>query len=133
VERTLIASDLARGEPPPIDEGDAAEWIERTLAAQPEPGVARVLMHTIAFQYFPKSTQQRVLRHVALVGSRATPDAAFAWLRFEVEPAPSTVLRLAIWPDGTDRVLARGDAHGRSIAWLETKPTRVRGSSIEGA
>jgi hypothetical protein len=129
VERTLLAIDIARAGPPPIGEGDAADWVEQTLPAHPQPGVVRVLMHTIAFQYFPKTAQERVIRHIGRIGTLATPKAPFAWLRFEVEPQQSAVLRLTIWPGGTDRMPARGDAHGRSITWLGAGPTLLRGSS----
>jgi hypothetical protein len=129
LERTLLAIDIARVEPPLVDEGDAADWVEQTLSAHREPGFARVLMHAIAFQYFPKTTQERVLRHIALVGSRAAPEAPFAWLRFEVDPGQTAVLRLTIWPGGTDRTLARGDAHGRSLEWMETGSTTSLESS----
>ena len=130
VERTLAAIEIARAEPPPIDRGDAAGWIEQTIAAAPKRGVTRVLMHTIAFQYFPESARKRIRRHVMRVGTLATPDAPFAWLRFEAEAQRSgAALRLAIWPGGTDQMLARGDAHGRSLLWAGVGAIRLRAGS----
>lgn len=92
----------------------------RHLAAEPEPGVCRVVMHTIAFQYFPVEAQTRIRAHMNWVGAAATSDALLAWLTYEAEgdgferwPIP----RLRIWPDGGEAAyLAKGHPHG---AWYE--------------
>ena len=51
--------------PPPIrravDAGDAADWIEARLEpAGAEPASPASVMHSVAFQYFPPTAQQRV-------------------------------------------------------------------------
>lgn len=51
--RLEAALDLAAADPPPIDQADAADWLETKLSTAPEAGVCRVVMHTIAYQYFP--------------------------------------------------------------------------------
>ena len=117
--RTGAALALAQADPPALDRADAAAWLEARLAEPPEPGVARVVQHSIALQYFPDAAKRRVAAALAAAGERAGPDAPLAWLRFEHEPelgAPS--LRLRLWPDGADRLLARADAHVRGVTWL---------------
>ncbi len=117
--RLEAALAIAAKEPPDVAKADAADWLETTLVAAEEPGVARVVLHSVAFQYFPAETQERIARHLDMVGSAATADAPVAWLRYETERHQSTpTLRLRIWPGGEDRLLAHADPHGRKVTWL---------------
>lgn len=110
---------IAAEDPPRVDTGDAADWLEARLATDPAPGRARVVMHSVAYQYFPPRAQARIAAHIAKAGSRAREDAPIAWLRFEKEPGErETSLRLTAYPDGEERLLASCQAHGRAIRWL---------------
>lgn len=118
--RLEAALDLAATEPAPIDRADAADWLERTLSLTPEPGVCRVVMHTIAYQYFPPEAQARIRAHLAAAGASATEDAPLAWLSFEaasgsVDRRPA--LDLTIWPGGRRARLAVCQPHGAEIDW----------------
>ncbi len=117
--RLEAALDIAAGMPLDVERADAADWLERRLAVEPEPGLCRVVMHTIAFQYFPPEVQARVRARIEAVGARATEEAPVAWLSFEAEQSGferQPVLRLRAWPDGVDHLLARGHPHGN---WFE--------------
>jgi hypothetical protein len=120
LQRMRAAIALAGEDPPHVEQADAADWVESRIDPQPEAGRARVLCHSIAFQYFSEPTKERVSRHVERVGARATPDAPFAWLQFEVDPVSgsSPALRLQTWPSGAIETLATGNAHGTRIKWL---------------
>jgi hypothetical protein len=51
-------------------------------------------------------------------GASATAAAPLAWLRLEGDDEDRGAgLRLAVWPGGAGRLLARGDFHGRWIEW----------------
>jgi hypothetical protein len=116
--RLEAALAIAKSAPPEVDKADAAAWIERTLATEPEPGVARVVLHSIAFQYFAPETQARIRTRIERAGAAARHDAPLAWLRFEMLPQdgkPS--LRLKTWP-GEERLLAWAHPHGSSVEWL---------------
>lgn len=120
--RLQAALDLAAIDPVPVVEADAAEWLERVLDVDPEPGVCRVVMHTIAYQYFSPDTKSRIARRLARAGAYATPDAPLAWLSFEAaasgfERRPE--LTLTTWPGGERRHLARAQPHGAQIDWLD--------------
>jgi hypothetical protein len=104
IDRTTKAIQLALENPPEVDAGDAADWLETHLAAGADARETRVVMHTIAYQYFPDSTQQRV-------------QAPLAWLRFEMGEGGAD-LRLTLWPGGQERRLARAQAHGAKVVWL---------------
>jgi hypothetical protein len=109
---------LAAEHPPRLDRADAADWIETRLPLEPERGVARIVMHSVAFHYFPESTKQRVVAHIEAAGSTAPADAPLAWLRYEEQPGDGHFsLRLRTWP-GEDELLAWAHPHGRSVTWL---------------
>lgn len=113
-----LAIALAAADPPRIERADAADWIDAKIAPQPEPGVARVVMHSVAFQYFPHAGKARITGRMERAGARATEDAPLAWLRYEfVDGDEAHSLRLRTWP-GKDRLLAFAHPHGASIRWL---------------
>ena len=121
VARAEAAIALAAAFPPPIVRGDAADWLEHTVA--PVPGTASTVFHSIAFQYFPPATKARIAAHMAAIGAAATPDAPIAWLRFEMDDASAPnlpTLRLTLWHGGPaqEQLLARAHPHGASVTWL---------------
>ncbi len=109
---------IAAADPPRVDREDAADWIERRLAPAPEEGVCRVVMHSVAFQYFDPAVQRRVTSHLSAAGAQASAAAPLAWLRFEKLPDDKSYsLRLRVWP-GEDRLLAWAQPHGGWVEWL---------------
>lgn len=117
VERLARAIEAAAAAPPRVDREDAAGWVERHVA--PQRGVATVVLHSIAFQYFPAAGQARIAAHVERAGEAATAEAPVAWLRYELDPAiGAATLRLKLWPGGEDRLLAKAHPHGTWIDWL---------------
>jgi hypothetical protein len=118
LQRLAAALAIAAGAPPEVDRAGAADWLETQLALAPEPGVTRVVMHSVAFQYFDADSQKRVTAHIEAAGERASAEAPLAWLRYEQAPKdgrPS--LRLRTWPGG-EQLLAWAHPHGRQVRWL---------------
>jgi hypothetical protein len=117
--RVLAAMEIALAFPPPLDRGDAADWLEAVLDPAPQEGVTRVVYHTVAFQYFPAAAQQRIRARLETAGTRARASAPLAWLSFENEPAMQgrTVLRLTLWPGGGQKILGVGHPHGAAMAF----------------
>jgi hypothetical protein len=120
VKRLVSAFAIAQHHPVRIERSDAARWVEAKIATSPAWGEQQVLLHSIAFQYFPKDGQDRITAHMERAGAAATRDAPLAWLRFEVDPELDKAfsLRLRLWPTGEDHLLALGDPHGRWVKWL---------------
>ncbi len=111
---------IARRSPPRVEQDDAADWLEAKLALPPEPGRSRVVLHSIAFQYFPPETQQRVAAAIEAAGAGASETAPLTWLRFEFLAADGkTSLRLRTWPGDEDRLLAWAHPHGKWVRWLD--------------
>jgi hypothetical protein len=102
-----------------VEKADAADWIEREFAAPGVKGRARVLMHTIMWQYMPRETQARIEAAMERAGAAATKDTPLAWISVEADrkDAMSACVRLRMWPEGTDEELGRADFHGRWVKW----------------
>jgi hypothetical protein len=118
--RTQAAIALARRFPPQLAAGDAADWLERTLALA--DGTATIVFHSIAFQYFPPPAQARIVTHLGTMGATATPQRPLAWLRLEMDdPAnpAQPAIRLTLWRgQGTEhRLLGHAHAHGTFVQW----------------
>ena len=120
VARAEAAIAAVAQDPPIIDRADAADWLEAHVA--PAEGVVTVVMHSIAFQYFPDVSRSRIAAHLAAMGAAATAAAPLAWLRYEFDASdgsPAT-LRLTLWRGGAadERLLATAHPHGAHVAWL---------------
>ena len=119
--RLEAALDVAAQYPLEIAKGDAADWLENTLPLEGQAGICRVVMHTIAYQYFPDQAQARVRQHIERAGAQATEDAPLAWLSFEQSelggPERRPLLELTVWPSGEKQVLAVCQPHGALIDW----------------
>ena len=117
--RLEAAIAIAAADPPPVAEGDAAEWLERILPLAPFAGAVRVVMHSIAFQYFPAGTQRRIAALIERCGAAADEKGPLAWLRYEQQPGEEQAsLRVRSWPGGEDRLLAWCHPHGATVDWV---------------
>ncbi|HMS20865.1 DUF2332 family protein [uncultured Sphingorhabdus sp.] len=117
--RLEAAIATARAHLPAVEAGDAADWIENKLAEPHAKGTARIVMHSVFWQYLPVDAQKRIEAAILKAGKTATPDCPLGWLSFE--PDPSTIspmqLRLRLWPSGESLHLAACHPHGASINW----------------
>lgn len=107
---------LLETERPQVDPGYAADWIEMQLASPAAEGAVRIIMHSVAYQYFPAPVQARVTAAIEAAGAREP----LGWLRMEKQPGEERFsLRLRLWPGGEDRLLAWTHPHGREISWVD--------------
>jgi len=116
LERLRAAIAIASANPPAIDAAPAGDWVERHVA--PEAGVATVLFHSVVWFYIPEAERERIARAMESAGARATADAPLAWLRMEGARVEEAELRLRLWPNGDDVLLAGVHYHGASARWL---------------
>jgi hypothetical protein len=116
--RTRAALDVADRAPWSIARADAADWVEQKLAEPSTKGVARVLMHTIVWQYLSPETKSRIEAAMQRSAEAAGPDAPLVWLRVEYDGNPEGAgISLTLWPGGTAHRLGLADFHGRSVQW----------------
>ena len=118
--RLDAAIEVARRHPVDVDAADAADWLEDQLA-EPTPGLATVVHHSIVLQYLARDSFLRLRAAIEAAGERATPDAPVHWLR--MEPAGDVAdVRLSSWPGrggGHDEeLLATTGYHGPPVTWL---------------
>jgi hypothetical protein len=110
---------IAAADPPEVEAGDAAAWTEARLMEPATPGVTRVVLHSIAFQYFPQDAKARIAAALERSGAAATDRAPLAWLRYEHDAGDERItLRLRTWPGGEERLLAHCHPHGSAMRWL---------------
>jgi hypothetical protein len=119
IERSERAIAMARADPPLLEQGDAADWVEARLAEPQPAGVTRVLMHSVVWQYIAPEGQQRIEAAMAAAGAEATAERPLAWVTFEADRTLNQhALAVRFWPGGEEaHVLATAHAHGRWIAW----------------
>jgi hypothetical protein len=114
--RAEQAIAIRAADPPPVDTGDAADWIVTQLEQPAADGAARIVIHSVAYQYFPQAIRKRVKAAIEATGT----GEPLGWLRMEKRPEDERYgLRLRLWPGGGDRLLAWTHPHGRSVSWLE--------------
>lgn len=118
--RLDAAIAVARRVPVAVDRADAADWIEAQLA-EPTPGRATVVHHSIVLQYLSRDTFLRLRDAIEQAGARATPEAPVHWLR--MEPAGDVAdVRLSSWPRTggplDEQLLATTGYHGPPVRWL---------------
>jgi hypothetical protein len=108
LERLRAALAVAREVDAPVERAGAADWIEARLA-EPAPGTATVVFHSIVMQYLPEDERERFERAVR------NASGGVAWLRMEpADEAADVRLRLG----EEDRLIARAGYHGAFLDWL---------------
>jgi hypothetical protein len=113
MERLRAALEIAAARPAPVERGGAVEWAAARLA-EPAPGLATILFHSIVMQYLSEDERDAFLRVMQEAGSRADEDTPLAWLRMEPDGERAAV-RLLTWPGGEDRLLAHSGYHGTPV------------------
>lgn len=101
-----------------LTEGDAADWVEARLSEPQPAGVARVLMHSVVWQYLPTTGQARIREAMAVAGPRASAERPLAWVMMEPNrDLHRHEVRVRCWPgDAPMELVALTHAHG---AWVE--------------
>lgn len=121
IMRIKAAIALARAFPPPVETGDAAQWIESKLATAQAKGVTRVVFHSIVLVYLSPEGRARVTTALHEAGAKATRERPLAWLSMEFHRRTAQAeLRLTCWPGGETRLLAHCHPHGAAINWVGT-------------
>ena len=118
LSRLETAIAMVRDEGVALDRGDAADWVEARLAEPQADGVARVLMHSVVWQYLPPATQARIRAAMDVAGARATPARPLAWVMMEPNrDLHRHEVRVRVWPgERAMELVALTHAHG---AWVE--------------
>lgn len=120
----IDAAIALAGEPPPdLVADDAGDFVYAMLARPQQPGAARVMFHSIMWQYLPAATQARITATFEAAGAQATPDAPLGWIALETDPATFRhELRVRLWDaeahHGEEHLLSHAHPHGAWVEWL---------------
>lgn len=119
VARLRAAFEVAARVPATVVRAGAAEFLD---GLSPERGVATVVWHSTMRAYLSDDEAARMLRRLEEAGAAATEHAPVAHLSFEGRDAsrldPVQVVTLRLWPDGRQRILGEGPAHGLPTTWF---------------
>lgn len=109
---------LVRAHGVTLDQGDAADWVDARLAEPQEPGVTRVLIHSVVWQYLPVETRSHIREAMIAAGARATRERPIGWVMMEPDrDLGRHEVRVRGWPgDRGMRMVALSHAHG---TWVE--------------
>jgi hypothetical protein len=121
--RIDAAIALAGLAPPDLVAADAGDFAAAMLARPPQPGLARVMFHSIMWQYMPAATQARITEAFEAAGAAATPDTPLGWIALETDPATFRhELRVRLWDGaahhGEEHLLSHAHPHGAWVEWL---------------
>lgn len=121
--RIDAAIALAYDQPPDLIAADAGDFAAEMLARPPQPGIARVMFHSIMWQYMPVATQAQITAAFKAAGERATPDFPLGWIALETDPATFRhELKVRLWDGaahhGEEHLLSHAHPHGAWVEWL---------------
>jgi hypothetical protein len=101
-----------------IEESDAIDWLA-TRFANLRTGHLHLIENTVAWQYFPNSSQARGLELIEQAGARATAETPLAWFSIENDRdatgGAGAALTLRLRPGDTSLHLGRVNFHGRWV------------------
>lgn len=117
--RIDAAIGLAAERPPLLERKDAGAFVQERLQEPQESGVARVLYHSVMWQYLPQVTRRSITAAMEGAGIRATPERPLAWVRVETNRETFRhELSVRYWPGGNEPVqLAEAHPHGAWVEW----------------
>lgn len=117
LSRIRAAIDLALELSVRVEAADAVAWT--AARAAPRAGAVTCVYHSVFWQYMPATSQAALMQTLKDLGDQARTEAPFAWLRMEPDPEnlDRMQVRLTLWPDGTERVLAVVHPHGAFVNW----------------
>jgi hypothetical protein len=125
--RIDAAIALAAQGTPDLEAQDAGAFVLAMLARPQPEGAARVLYHSIMWQYMSDATRDAITSAMDEAGARATSDRPLVHMKLETNRATfAHELMVKYWPNG-DRVgsdewklLAQAHPHGAWVEWFST-------------
>lgn len=123
IARVEAAIEIAKADPPTLERADAAGWVEKKFRADDNQNAVRVLVDTIAWNYFPQPVKNRITTHLETVGAQTSQHHPIAWLTFEFDDDDlGPFLKVRTWPGNNEaEILASADPHVHEISWHDIK------------
>lgn len=117
--RMDAAVEAAQADPPRIAHRNAGDFVAEVLAREPQPGVTRVIMHSVVWQYIPREERDAITTAIEASGAVAAPESPLAWVMLEANrDTHRHELTVQWWPGGAEPVrLATAHPHGAWVEW----------------
>ena len=114
------ATRIACKHPPSVVREDAAAWVKTMLDQPQEPGVCRVLVHSIVWQYLDAETRCTISEAMAAAAESATTERPYAWVSLETNRKTlSHELSVRLWSgEGSVKMRHVAEAHAHG-AWIK--------------
>ena len=97
----------------------AGDFVAEVLARPVRPGVSRMIMHSVVWQYIPADERKAIAVAIAEAGTRASIEAPLAWVMLEANrDTHRHELTVRCWPGNNEPVrLATAHPHGAWVEW----------------
>lgn len=117
--RMDAAVEAANRFPPEIEKTRAGDFVTKVLAREPRPGVTRMIMHSVVWQYIPAEERAAITAAIEEAGKEARIDAPLAWVMLEANrDTHRHELTVRWWPGGAETVkLGTAHPHGSWVEW----------------
>ena len=117
--RMDAAVEAANRFPPEIEKTRAGDFVAKVLAREPKPGVTRMIMHSVVWQYIPADERAAITSAIEEAGEAATIEAPLAWVMLEANrDTHRHELTVRWWPGGAETVkLGTAHPHGSWVEW----------------
>ncbi len=118
LETFRAAAKLADANPPIVEKASAAAWLSNQLDER-RPDSTLVIVHSAMWSYMPPEDQKTIHGLIMNAGESASDSAPLAWLRLEFPDGKRFEdLRVTLWPDGKEHLLATVNTRTKSIRYL---------------
>ena len=88
-----------------VEQADAADWLPNRLNTRRD-GTLHFVFHTLALQYFPQESKDKIAYALAQAGERATPARPLGYISMEIsDDFEGAKLTLQLWPGGQCKML----------------------------
>lgn len=109
----------ARETPPAISSQRAGNFVAQVLARPAQPGLTRVIAHSVVWQYIPRDERDAITASIEVAGAGASAEAPLAWVMLEANrDTHRHELTVRWWPGGAQPIrLATAHPHGAWVEW----------------
>lgn len=117
--RMDAAVEAARESPPAIARQRAGDFVAEVLARAQQPGLARMIAHSVVWQYIPSQERKAITAAIEVAGAQACAETPLAWVMLEANrDTHRHELSVRWWPGGSVPVtLATAHPHGNWVEW----------------
>ena len=117
--RMDAAVEAANRFPPEIEKSRAGDFVVKVLQREPRPGVTRMIMHSVVWQYIPEEERKAITAAIEEAGAVAKIESPLAWVMLEANrDTHRHELTVRWWPGCADPVhLATAHPHGSWVEW----------------